>query len=96
VRAVRFSEDVRPITDLKTKAADIVEHVQHTRRPVLLTRRGRGVAVLLKLEEYEELMDRAEFVEAVQAGAKAAEEGDLYPHEAAVKILDSFGEPGGA
>jgi prevent-host-death family protein len=92
---VRFSEDVRPITDLKTQAADIVEHVQRSRRPVLLTRRGRGVAVLLKLEEYEELMDRASFVQAVQAGAKAAEEGDLYPHEAAVKILDGFGEPGG-
>jgi prevent-host-death family protein len=92
---VKFSEDVRPITDLKTHAAEVVEHVQRTRRPVLLTRRGRGVAVVLKLEEYEELMDRANFVEAIQAGARAAEAGDLHPHEAALEILDGFGDAGG-
>lgn len=56
----RFSEDVRPITDLKAHAAEIVDHARDSGRPVLLTRRGRGVAVILGLEEYEALRDRAE------------------------------------
>ena len=56
---VRFSEDVRPITDLKAHAAEIVDHARSSRRPILLTRRGRGVAVLLDLEEFEALRDRA-------------------------------------
>jgi len=55
----RFSEDVRPITDLKAHAAEIVDHARTSRRPVLLTRRGRGVAVVVSLEEYEALRDRA-------------------------------------
>ena len=49
----KFSEDVRPLTDLKTRAGAVVDRLRRSRRPVLLTRRGRGVAVLMDLEEYE-------------------------------------------
>jgi prevent-host-death family protein len=90
--ATRFSEDIRSVSELKVRAAEIVEQVQRSRRPVLLTRRGRGVAVVLDLEEYERLVDRASLVEAVEAGARAAAEGDLHSNDEAMKILDSFGE----
>ena len=92
MQATRFTEDIRPITDLKQRASEIVDHARKTRRPVLLTRRGRGVAVLLDVEEFETLNDRAAFIEAVEEGAEAARAGDLHPHEEAMKILDSFGE----
>lgn len=91
----RFSEDVRPITELKSGASGIVNHACRTKRPVLLTRRGRGVAVLLDLEEYERLADRGAFVEAIEEGARAVAAGDVHPHEDAVTILESFGTPGG-
>ncbi len=92
MKTVRFTEDVRPITDLKQRAAEIVDHTHRTRRPVLLTRRGRGVAVLLDVEEYEALNDRANFIEAVAVGAEAARAGDLHSNDEAMEILDSFGD----
>lgn len=88
---VKFSEDVRPVSDLKTRAAEVLDQVQRSRRPILLTRRGRGVAVMLDLQTFEQLVDRQEFVEAVAAGARAAAGGDLHGHAEALKILDSFG-----
>ena len=87
----RFSEDVRPLADLKAHAGALVDHARRTKRPVLLTRRGRGVAVLIDLEEYERLADREEFVAAVEEGARAAAAGDTVPHEEAVAVLESFG-----
>ena len=87
----RFSEDVRPITDLKVRAAEVIDQVNRTRRPVLLTRRGTGVAVVIDLQEYERLVDRARFIEAVHEGASAASRGDVHPNEEAMEILDSFG-----
>lgn len=87
----RFTEDIRPITDLKAHAAEIVDHARRSRRPVLLTRRGRGVAVLLDVEEYEALADRAAFIRAVEEGAEAARSGDVAPHSEAVRLLESFG-----
>ena len=92
MRLTRFSEDVRPITDLKLRASEIVDQTRRTRRPVLLTRRGRGVAVLLDVEEFETLTDRVTFIEAVEIGAEAARSGDLHPNDEAMKILDSFDE----
>jgi prevent-host-death family protein len=95
MKSTRFSEDIRPISDLKISAADVVDQVRKTRRPVLLTRRGHGVAVLLDLEEYERLVDRVAFIEAVDRGARAAASGDLHPNEEAMGILDSFGREDG-
>lgn len=87
----KFSEDVRPITDLKAHASEMVTKACASRRPVLLTRRGRGVAVLIGLDAYEQLETRAVFVDAVREGALAAERGDLRPDTDAEAILDSFG-----
>jgi prevent-host-death family protein len=92
MKRTRFTEDVRSITDLKSHAAEIVDHACKSGRPVLLTRRGRGVAVLLDVEEYESLVDRKAFVDAVETGARSAASGALHSNDEAMQILDSFGE----
>jgi prevent-host-death family protein len=83
---------VKTLTDLKKRAAEIIEQVARSKRPVLVTRRGRGVAIILDLAEYEQLIDRLAFVEAVEVGARAAASGDLHSNQEAMRILDSFGE----
>lgn len=54
-QAIKLSEDLRSLTDLKRETSDVVDQVTRTGRPVVLTKHGRGVAVLLSLEAYEEL-----------------------------------------
>jgi hypothetical protein len=48
--------------------------------------------VLIDLEEYERLVDRAAFIDAVEKGAQAAADGDLHPQSEADRILESFGK----
>ena len=67
-----FSSDVRPITDFKVKSSAIVEQARRTKRPVLITQRGRGVAVVVGLEEYERMKEELEFGRAVDEGARQA------------------------
>jgi prevent-host-death family protein len=90
--APKFSEDVRPLTDLKTKTSAVLDHVHRSKRPMLLTRRGRGLAVLLDLQEYEHLVERAAFVAAVEEGRQAGATGDLHDNAEAMAILDDFGK----
>ncbi len=47
-----LAEDIRPIADLKTKSGQLVRHVQNTRRPLLLTKKGKPAAVLLDVKEF--------------------------------------------
>ncbi len=71
----RFSEDVVPLGDLKVNPGKIVQRVDRTRRPVLLTSRGRGVAVLQALEEYEAESDERAFLRGVVEGLMDLEAG---------------------
>ena len=66
--APKFSQDVIPLTDLKTNPGIVVKQVTETARPALLTSRGRGVAVVQSLAEYERLAEEREFMRAVVQG----------------------------
>ena len=72
-----FSRDVHPITDFKAKGSAIVEQARQTGRPVLITQRGRGVAVVVSLDEFERMRDELAFGRAVDEGAEQARRGQF-------------------
>lgn len=69
---MRLGEDLRPLSDLKTQTSELIQQAQATGRPVVLTRHGRGVAVLLSLEAFEDLQTSAERLE-IQRSVDEAE-----------------------
>lgn len=71
----KFSEDVVPLSDIKVNPGKVVGQASETRRPVLLTRRGRGVAVLQSLEDYEAGSEERDFLRGVVQGMMDLEEG---------------------
>lgn len=72
---VKFSEDIVPLSDLKVNPGKIVRHVTEERRPVLLTSRGRGVAVVQNLQDFESAEEERSFMRAVVKGMVDLEEG---------------------
>ena len=71
----KFSEDIVPISDLKVNPGRIIKQVQEVHRPVLLTNRGRGVAVMQSLHDYESDAEERAFMKAVIKGIVDLEEG---------------------
>ena len=71
----KFSEDIVPISDLKVNLGKIIRHVQEAHRPVVLTKRGRGVAVLQALSDFESESEERTFMRAVLKGIVDLEEG---------------------
>ncbi len=74
-RPVRFSEDVVPLGDLKVNPGKVVKRVAETGRPLLLTSRGRGVAVVQDVADFEAGQDEREFMRAVIEGLSDLEAG---------------------
>ena len=62
---IKFSEDVIPLSDLKVNPGKVVNHAKNSHRPILLTSRGRGIAVVQGLDEYEQNEDKLEFMKAI-------------------------------
>jgi prevent-host-death family protein len=80
---VKFSEDVVPMGDLKVNPGKVVRRASESGRPVLLTSRGRGVAVVQTLPEFEAAEEEREFMRAVIAGLFDLEGGREVPVEEA-------------
>ncbi|NOX09216.1 MAG: type II toxin-antitoxin system Phd/YefM family antitoxin [Gammaproteobacteria bacterium] len=71
----KFSEDVISLSDLKVNPGKVVNHANNSHRPILLTSRGRGVAVVQGLEEYEKNQEERAFMKAVAEGLMEVREG---------------------
>ncbi|CAM5213197.1 type II toxin-antitoxin system Phd/YefM family antitoxin [Alishewanella longhuensis] len=84
---VKFSEDVIPLSDLKINPGKVVSRAQDTHRPILLTSRGRGVAVVQGLEDFEKTAEELKFVKAVAQGLMEVREGNTVSLEDAKTAL---------
>ena len=73
--ATKFSQDVVPLSDMKANPGRIVRNVNEAHRPTLLTSRGRGVAVIQALGDYEHKEEEIRFMRAVVQGLADVETG---------------------
>jgi prevent-host-death family protein len=73
--STKFSEDIVPLSDLKVNPGRVVKHATEAHRPVLLTRRGRAVAVVQSVTDYEVAEEERVFMRAVVAGLADLESG---------------------
>ncbi|WP_429885653.1 type II toxin-antitoxin system Phd/YefM family antitoxin [Geoalkalibacter halelectricus] len=66
--AIKFSEDVVPLAEVKVNPGKIIRRTKDSHRPILLTSRGRGVAVMQSLEDFEAAEEEKAFMRAVVDG----------------------------
>ena len=52
---MNISREIKPVSYLKAKAADLPKQVNETRRPVIITQNGEPRAVLQDPESYEKM-----------------------------------------
>ena len=72
---IKFSEDLISLSKLKINPGEVIDHITETHRPVLLTRRGHGVAVVQSVEDYEKSAEETSFMRAVVVGLEDINEG---------------------
>lgn len=84
---VKASEDVRPITDFRSRSAELVKQTKRTGCPLIITQRGRATAVLEDLETWEARVDRLEVLEQILRGVRDFQEGRTVAHEEIMKRL---------
>ena len=80
---LRFDEDIRPLSDFRAGIASFVRQITETGRPVVLTQRGRGVAVLVGVHEYQGMQERLELLEDVYLAEAQLKAGKGIPQNKA-------------
>jgi prevent-host-death family protein len=85
---IKFSEDVIPLSDLKVNPGKVVNHAKNSHRPILLTSRGRGIAVVQGVDEYEKKEDELEFMKAITQGLMDIKARNVLELDEVKKRLD--------
>jgi prevent-host-death family protein len=69
--------EIVPVSDLRQDAAALLKRVRKSKRPVVVTQRGRAAAVLLSIDEYERREHEYEILLLLAQGEKdiIADEG---------------------
>ena len=66
--------DIAPISELRTRQRELLD--QASNEPVVLTHRGKGVAVLVSIDRWNELMEEVEDLRDAADAAEARESAD--------------------
>jgi prevent-host-death family protein len=76
-----LKSDIRPITYLKTRTADLLDQVNDTRRPVIITQNGEPRAVLQDSESYEDMRNAIGLLKLLSQGEEDLRAGTVSPQD---------------
>ncbi|MBI5556311.1 MAG: type II toxin-antitoxin system Phd/YefM family antitoxin [Deltaproteobacteria bacterium] len=65
---MNITNDIKPVTYLKSHAADLLKQINDTRRPVIITQNGEPRAVLQDPQSYENMRNAIGLLKLVSQG----------------------------
>ncbi|MFK5914363.1 MAG: type II toxin-antitoxin system Phd/YefM family antitoxin [Woeseiaceae bacterium] len=72
---MKISTDIKPVSYLKSKAADMLKQVNDTHRPIIITQNGEPKAVLQDPESYENMRNTIGLLKLISLGEEEIREG---------------------
>jgi prevent-host-death family protein len=76
---MKLTEDIKPVTYMKTRAAELLREVKESRRPVIITQHGEAQAVVLDVMTYEALRDATLLIQLTAQGEADVQAGRTLP-----------------
>jgi prevent-host-death family protein len=88
MQRLKIDQDIKPLSEVRTGIANYIRQVRDTKRPVIITQHGKGVAVLMDASEYEIMEDKLELLTDVQTSLSQLANGEGITHkDAKNKVL---------
>jgi len=89
---MKFSSHVKPISYLKSHAAEIVRDISESREPMLITQNGEAKLVVMDVKSYEEQMETFALLKILALGNREIEQGNYQTVEDVFSELDRADE----
>ncbi|MBU4553496.1 MAG: type II toxin-antitoxin system Phd/YefM family antitoxin [Firmicutes bacterium] len=85
---MNIKEDIKPISYIKANAAEILEQVNETHRPVYITQNGEARAVLMDPESYEKMKKAIGLLKLLAQGERDIVDGNVLSKEELFLAMD--------
>ncbi|MFP4444909.1 MAG: type II toxin-antitoxin system Phd/YefM family antitoxin [Desulfosudaceae bacterium] len=84
----KIEQDIRSMSEVRNSMASYIKQVRDTKRPVIITQHGKGVAVLLGANEFEAMQEKIDLLSDIQASLNQLAKGEGISHQKAkAKLL---------
>ena len=78
---MNISKDIKPITYLKSRAADLLKQINQTHRPVVITQNGEPKAILQDPESYQNMRNAIGILKLISQGERDIKDGKSKSQE---------------
>ncbi|MBI5100384.1 MAG: type II toxin-antitoxin system Phd/YefM family antitoxin [Nitrospirae bacterium] len=86
---MKIKEDIRPVTYLKARAADLLEQINATHRPVIITQNGEARGVLQDPESYERMRTAIGLLKLMAQGEEDVSQGRVIGQDELFRKLEA-------
>jgi len=85
---MNISSDIRPVTYLKSRAADLLKQINETHRPVIITQNGEPRAVIQDLQSFEDMRNAIGILKLISMGEEDIKNENILEQEAVFKNIE--------
>jgi prevent-host-death family protein len=86
---MNITNDIKPVTYLKSRTADLLRQINQTHRPVIITQNGEPRAVLQDPKSYENMRNALGLLKLISAGEADIREGRTKSQEEMFDEIES-------
>ncbi len=86
---MNITTDIKPVSYLKSKSADLLKQINETHRPVIITQNGEPKAVLQDTESYQNMRNAIGILKLISQGEEDIKKGKIKTQEEVFEKLET-------
>jgi prevent-host-death family protein len=76
-----LKEAVKPISYIKTNAAEMIDYINKHKNPIIVTQHGEAKGVLLDIESYQDMVNALSLMKLLQFSEKSIQQKQVYDND---------------
>ncbi|GBE51887.1 antitoxin RelF [bacterium BMS3Bbin14] len=85
---MNISSDIKPVTYLKSRSADLLKQINDTHRPVIITQNGKPRAVVQDPESFENMQNAIGILKLISMGEEDIRAGKTHSQEEVFALIE--------
>ena len=87
---MQITNDIKPITYLKNRAADVLKQINETHRPMIITQNGEAKAVIQDPQSYENMKNAISMLKLLSFAEEDIKNGNLLDEDEVFSAVEEL------
>jgi len=87
---INLTEDIKPISYVKTHTAQIMKQLGEKNNPVVITQNGEAKAVIMDVKQYQKIIDTINLLKILSIGENDIKNNRIYTQDQINKKINTI------